>query len=136
MPHISRFALVGLAACAATTPPPAPTAPPTPITRTLLQHADVAELPGWETRLYLIEYGPGVAAPLHHHPVVGIGYVLGGSFASAFEGEAEVTVAAGAGFVDRALAPHTVFRNVDAARPLRFLIAYTVRKDAPVLETP
>lgn len=131
--------LFALAACAtsAAGPPPAPEpAPATPITRTLVQHADVAELPGWETRLYLIEYGPGVAAPLHHHPVAGLGYVLAGSFESVFAGEAPVTVRAGEGFADRPLAPHTLFRNIDPARPLRFLMSYTARKGAPVVETP
>jgi len=143
------YALAGLAACAAApptttaapaaAPATAPTAGPasaTPITRTLLQHADLPDRPGWETRLYLIEYGPGVAAPLHHHPVIGLGYVLSGSFESAFEGEAPVTVREGSGFIDRAITPHTLFRNLDPARPLRFLMSYAVRKGEPVVETP
>ena len=48
------------------------------IERELLAQQDVREMPGWETRLYLIEYPPGVAASRHAHPVVGIGYVLEG----------------------------------------------------------
>jgi len=130
------FSLAACATSAAAPPPASEPVPAPPITRTLVQHADVAELPGWETRLYLIEYDPGVAAPLHHHPVAGLGYVLTGSFESAFAGEAPVTVRAGEGFADRPLAPHTLFRNSDPARPLRFLMSYTVRKGAPVVETP
>lgn len=107
-----------------------------PIQRTLLQHRDVPEMPGWETRIYLIEYGPGVAAPVHHHPVEGLGYVVRGRFESAFENEAPALVHEGEGFVDRAGASHTLFRNADATRPLTFLLAYTVLKNAPVVVTP
>ena len=107
-----------------------------PISRTLLEHHDLEESPGWETRLYLIHYEPGVAAPVHHHPVEGMGYVVRGSFESAFQGEAPVVIREGQSFRDRALVPHTLFRNLDPSKPLEFVIAYVVRKDAPVLETP
>ncbi len=88
-------------------------------------------LPGWETRLYLIEYGPGAVAPLHVHPVVGVGQVLEGSFASAFGDEPMTEVHAGQGFVDPAGVPHRAFRNLSADRPLRFLIAYTIHPNEP-----
>jgi len=107
-----------------------------PITRTLLAQHALAEAPGWETRLYLIHYEPGVAAPLHHHPVEGMGYVVHGSFESAFDGEATTIVREGESFTDRALVPHTLFRNVDAREPLEFLITYVVRTGDPVIETP
>ena len=107
-----------------------------PITRTLLEQRDLEESPGWETRLYLIHYEPGAAAPLHHHPVEGMGYVVRGSFESAFEGEAPVVVHDGQSFRDRAKVPHTLFRNADPSKPLDFVIAYVVRKGAPVMEAP
>lgn len=135
------FALACAAAAAqpaAAQPAGVPTAaqPPEPIRRTLLEHRDLPELPGWETRLYLIEYGPGVSAPVHHHPVPSMGYVLSGSFESAFDGQPPVVVREGQSFVDQALASHTLFRNLDPARPLRFVISYVVQKDAPVVITP
>jgi quercetin dioxygenase-like cupin family protein len=124
-------------ACAAATAQPATASHRVePITRTLLEHHDLPELPGWEARLYLIEYGPGVSAPLHHHPVPSLGYVFSGSFESAFEGQPPVVVREGQSFVDRALTPHILFRNLDPARPLRFVISYVVQKDAPVVITP
>ena len=110
--------------------------PRPPITRSLLEHHDLAEMPGWETRLYRIEYGPGVAAPVHHHPVEGIGYVVSGSFESAFEGETPTVIHEGQSFTDRALVTHTLFRNADTSRPLTFVISYVVRKGDPVVETP
>jgi quercetin dioxygenase-like cupin family protein len=111
--------------------------PPAPaISRTLLEHHDLQDMPGWESRLYLIEYGPGVAAPVHHHPVVGMGYVVSGRFESAFEGEQPVTFGEGQSFTDRALVTHTLFRNPDPSKSLKFVLAYVVRKGEPVVETP
>jgi mannose-6-phosphate isomerase-like protein (cupin superfamily) len=87
----------------------------------------VIDLPGWETRLYLIEYGPGAVAPLHVHPAVGVGLVLDGTFESAFGDDQAVQVHAGQGFVDPAGVPHRVFRNFGSDHGLRFVIAYTIR---------
>ena len=149
LPHRSLLSVAFLpwallAACHGSTPaasgPPAPpaaqgveTAASKEITRRLLSQQDVQEMPGWETRLYLIEYPPGVQAPRHAHPAVGIGYVLEGRFESAFEGEMPAIVEAGHSFVDKADVVHVLFRNPDPLRPLRFLIAYTIRKGEPLM---
>jgi quercetin dioxygenase-like cupin family protein len=97
------------------------------IRRTLVDRRPATDLPGWETRLYLIEYPPGAAAPVHVHPAVGVGFVLEGSFESAFGDEAVAAVRAGQGFVDQAAVPHRVFRNPSPEHDLRFLVAYTLR---------
>ena len=130
-----RTAILFALTCACHPAPPRQLAATEPIRRTLLVHRDVAELPGWETRLYLIEYEAGVAAPIHHHPFEGIGYVISGRFESAFRGEPPITVGAGESFRDRAGVEHVLFRNLDAA-PLRFVISYVMPKDAPTVETP
>jgi quercetin dioxygenase-like cupin family protein len=106
------------------------------ISRTLLERYELPEMPGWENRLYLVEYGPGVAAPTHHHPVRGLGYVLSGRFESAFGGEPPTLVHAGEGFVELENQAHTLFRNPDPVNPLRFVISFVVRVGAPVVETP
>jgi quercetin dioxygenase-like cupin family protein len=102
---------------------------PGEIRRTLIASRAATELPGWETQLYLIEYGPGASAPVHVHPVVGVGRVLEGSFVSAFGDEQPVEVHAGEGFVDQAAVPHRLFRNTSHDLPLRFMIAYTIRSN-------
>jgi len=84
----------------------------------------------------LIEYGPGVVAPIHHHPVEGVGYVVSGTFESAFSGETPVLVTEGQSFTDRPLVSHTIFSNVDSSKSLKFVISYVVRKGDPVVETP
>ena len=93
-------------------------------------------MPGWETRIYLVEYGPGVKAPIHHHSVVGLGYVLSGSFLSGFSNQTPVRYGPGDSFIDLAEQPHTVSQNLSTSEPLRTLMAYTVRTNEPVTITP
>jgi len=104
-------------------------------TRVEIQRSDV---PGTEleTRLYLITYPPGASAPVHHHPVDGLGYILEGAARSAYGSDAPVTLVAGQSFHDLAVVPHTVFVNANPDKPLKFLVAYTVKKGAPVIEIP
>lgn len=133
---LALVALPAIAVGSGSTPTiPTSTRTPSAISRIELGHSDV---PGTdlETRLYLITYAPGVAAPLHHHPVEGIGYIVEGAARSAFGTDVPVTLAAGQGFHDQAMTAHTVFANADARKPLKFLVAYTVRKGAPVMEVP
>ena len=108
----------------------------TGIRRTLLCSSPVEGLPGWETRLYLIEYPPGADGSGHHHPVVGLGYMLGGTILSAFGDEQPITIREGESFVDVAHQIHTVSRNASTTEPLRFVIAYTVKQREPVTVLP
>ena len=108
--------------------PEPPSGPVTEVKRSLLAQREIADLPGMESRIYLMEFPPGAASKLHLHTAQGIGYVLEGSFESAF-GDAPVTIKrAGDGFVDTPGKPHQ-FRNPDLARPLRFVVSGTFHKD-------
>ena len=107
-----------------------------PIRRTLLCSAPVEDLPGWETRLYLIEYSPGADGSGHHHPVAGVGYLLSGAILSAFADEKAVAIREGQGFVDAPHLVHTISRNASAVEPVRFVIAYTVKSGEPVTVYP
>ena len=109
---------------------------PDHIKRTLLCATPVEALPGWETRLYLIEYGPGADGSGHFHPVAGIGYMLSGTIVSAFGNESATAIHEGESFVDAAHKSHTVSRNASDTEPLRFVIAYTVRQGEPVTVLP
>ena len=105
------------------------------IKRTLLQTSPIAKLPGWETRLFLVEYPPGADGSGHSHPVVGLGYVLEGSVVSAFDDDEPETFIAGQSFMDAA-SLHRVSRNGSATEPLRFLIAYAVKTGEPNTVSP
>jgi quercetin dioxygenase-like cupin family protein len=100
------------------------------ITRELLQTAPVEGMPGWETRLFLINYPAGADGSGHSHPVPGIGYVLEGTIVSAFDDNTEEVFIAGQSFKDKA-SFHRVSRNGSATEPIRFLIAYTVKVGEP-----
>jgi len=108
----------------------------TPIRRTLLRSAPVEGLPGWETRLYMIEYSPRADGSGHHHPVVGLGYMLSGTILSAFANDEPASINEGESFVDAAHLVHTVSRNASATAPARFVIAYTVKQNEPVTVQP
>jgi len=100
------------------------------ITRELLQTTPLADLPGWEVRLFLITYPPGADANNHSHPVVGVGFVLEGVMVSAFDDDPEETFVAGQSFVDRA-SHHRIVRNASDTKAMKFLIAYTVKTGEP-----
>ena len=108
-------------------------APLAEVRRSLLAQKDIADLPGLESRLYLMEFPPGAASKAHIHTSQGLGYVLEGTFESSF-GDGPVTSRhAGDGFVDVVGKPHH-FRNPDSARPLRFVFAGTFHKDEPLFQ--
>jgi quercetin dioxygenase-like cupin family protein len=100
------------------------------IERMLLQISPIADVPGWETRLFLIEYPPGADASGHSHPVVGLGYVLEGSVISAFDDDEPETFVAGQSFTDAA-SFHRISRNGSSTEWLRFLIAYAAKAGEP-----
>ena len=137
-PDMKRLALglswLTLSACQAhVTPAAAQTASVSGVKRTLVAHGDLPDRPGWESRMYLIEFPPGETAKLHVHPVLGVGYVIEGSFESSFSSDPATVTRAGEGFVDLAGVPHR-FRNPDPARWLRFVVAGSFQKDAPLFQ--
>ena len=116
-----------LAAAAASAASPVLRATSTTGIRRTLVGRQPAHEPGWETRLYLVEYPPGATATAHVHPAIGVGWGVDGEFESAFGNDPVVTVRAGQGFYDLADTVHRVFRNSSPEHPLRFVIAYTIR---------
>jgi quercetin dioxygenase-like cupin family protein len=111
---------------------PALATPSPRITRVLLDRQDISDRPSVELRAYLVEYAPGASAERHVHPVAGTGYVLEGSFESAFGDEAPSVTRQGQSFVDRANEVHRVFRNASSTEKLRFVVTYAVAKGAEV----
>jgi quercetin dioxygenase-like cupin family protein len=101
-----------------------------PITRTVLEQRPI---PGTDEtmEIILVVFQPGVAAPLHHHSVAGLNYILEGTAESAYGNDAPKTYRAGDTLQDLPGVPHTVFRNVDKHKPLRFLIFANVHVNQP-----
>jgi quercetin dioxygenase-like cupin family protein len=91
---------------------------------------------GEEFRLVLTTYPPGAGLPLHHHPSVAHNYILEGVAESQYAGEELFRFTSGQSYQDKASVQHMVFRNPDRTAPLKYLIAYTVKKGAPYLIIP
>jgi len=95
------------------------------VTRKVLERVP---LPGTRQELMVVEvtYPPGGVAPLHRHPVGRAIYIVEGAAESAYGSEEPRQYRAGETLQDRADFPHTVFRNCDPDRPLRFLTIYVL----------
>lgn len=107
---------------------------PDSIIRTTLQN--YLSGTGDEFKLVLTTYPPGVGLPLHHHPTVAHNYVLEGVAESQYEGEPLLRFKTGESYQDKAFTKHLIFRNADQYTPLKYLIAYTVKKGEPFLIIP
>src|SRR5215469_1870913 len=107
---------------------------PDGIIRTTLQNYESGN--GDEFKLVLTTYPPGVGLPLHHHPTVAHNYVLEGVAESQYAGEELFRFTSGQSYRDKASVQHMIFRNPDRTAPLRYLIAYTVKKGEPFLIVP
>ena len=97
------------------------------IKRTILQTIPLTQLPGWESRLVLLEYPPGVAAPPHHHPVAATGYILEGDVLSQWEGGEIETYTTGDSFIDHGITHHARSENASEHRPLKMLMSYVIK---------
>ena len=73
-----------------------------------------------------VTYPPGGVAPLHRHPVAGAIYIVEGVAESAYGSDEPRQYRVGETLQDRTDLPHTLFRNCDPDRPLRFLTIYVL----------
>ena len=104
------------------------------IKRTILQTLPIPELPGWESRLVMLEYPPGVAAPLHRHPVAATGYIVEGDVISQWEGGEIERYTTGDSFIDLGTTLHPRSENESKTRPLRMLLSYVIKVGQPNVE--
>jgi quercetin dioxygenase-like cupin family protein len=111
----------------------APANPADGITRELVQrtHLQSAALDLVDLVEYKISYPPGAAAPLHCHPVAGVGYIVAGEARSQFRDGPVRVLHAGDSFMDEAVTPHVVFENTSAKDRLVFVITYAIPPDTP-----
>lgn len=95
------------------------------VTRKLLERLP---LTGDDRELVVVEvtYPAGGVAPLHRHPVGGVIFIVEGIAESAYGTDEPRQYRAGETLQDRADIPHTLFRNCDPERPLRFLTIYAL----------
>ncbi|WP_437298585.1 cupin domain-containing protein [Sorangium sp. So ce426] len=117
---------VGLLACPAA-------AAPEPVVTTLLTK-ELANIPGKELMMLIVDYPPGAADPVHRHDAHGFIYVLEGSIVMGVKGGKEVTLTPGQTFYEGPSDIHTVGRNASAKKPAKFLVVLVKERGvAPLL---
>lgn len=84
----------------------------------------------------LVTYAAGYAAPVHHHPVAGLLYVVSGVVESAYAGDRPAVFQAGQSLQDKAMTPHLLFRNTSRKEQLRFLVFTTIKVGEPYVIFP
>ncbi len=107
-------------------PPPEPTV-------TTLMSQPLADSPGKEGTVLLVEYAPGGADPVHRHHAHGFLYVLEGSVVMQVQGGEAVTLSAGDTYYEGPDDLHIVGRNASTTKPAKFVVFLIKDLGAPAL---
>src|SRR5437763_11759488 len=130
-------AFVGAALCAATvlwiSPlTPAALAADNANANTVLMTQPLADLPGRDVRITLLEREPSVASPAHHHPGHHtFGYVVEGEYAFAVNGQAPRILHAGDVFYEPPGAIHSTSRNSSPDKKLKIVVFMVADSNNP-----
>ena len=94
---------------------------------------DLADLPGKEGLMLMVEYPPGSTDPIHRHNANAFVYVLEGSIVMQVRGGKEVTLTAGQTFYEGPSDVHVVGRNASQTKPAKFVVFLVKDKGAPAV---
>jgi quercetin dioxygenase-like cupin family protein len=100
---------------------------------TPLMSKDLAENPGKEALMIMVEYPPGSSDPIHRHNAQAFVYVLEGSVVMQVKGGEQVTLTPGQTFYEGPDDVHVVGRNASSSKPAKFLVFLIKNKGAPVV---
>lgn len=100
---------------------------------TPLLNKELANIPGKEGLMILVEYPPGYVGAVHRHDAHAFVYVLTGSIVMGLKGSKEVTLSPGQTFYEGPNDIHTVGRNASKDKPAKFVVVLVKEKGAPVL---
>jgi quercetin dioxygenase-like cupin family protein len=128
LPQHLALAIVIAAGSFATPPTHAAEATATP-----LMTKPLADYPGKEGLMLLVEYPPGSVDPVHRHDAHAFIYVLEGSIVMQVKGGKAVTLTRGQTFYEGPNDVHVVGRNASTTQPAKFLVVFLKKEGAPVL---
>ena len=94
---------------------------------------DLANLPGKEGLMMIVDYPPGSVDPVHRHNAHAFVYVLEGSIVMQVRGGKEVTLTPGQTFYEGPDDVHVVGRNASKIKPAKFVLVMVKDKGAPIL---
>jgi quercetin dioxygenase-like cupin family protein len=122
---VAAMLIIAFGQCAAAAEEPAVTA---------LALKELADIPGKEVLMLVVDYPPGGADPIHRHNAHAFVYVLEGSIVMQVRGGQEVTLTPGHTFYEGPSDVHTVGRNASSTKPAKFLVVLVKDKGVePVL---
>ena len=94
---------------------------------------DLANIPGKEGVMMIVDYPPGSVDPIHRHNAHAFVYVLEGSIVMQVRGGKEVTLTPGQTFYEGPDDVHVVGRNASKIKPAKFVLVMVKDKGAPIL---
>ena len=94
---------------------------------------DLANIPGKEGVMMIVDYPPGSVDPIHRHNAHAFVYVLEGSIVMRVRGGKQVTLTPGQTFYEGPDDVHVVGRNASKTKPAKFVLVMVKDKGAPVL---
>jgi quercetin dioxygenase-like cupin family protein len=100
---------------------------------TPLMTKELADMPGKEALMLLVEYPPGSSDPVHRHNADAFVYVLEGSVEMQVKGGKPVTLTPGQTFYEGPDDVHVVGRNESTTKPAKFVVLLVKKKGAPAL---
>ena len=100
---------------------------------TQLMTRALADYPGQEMEMIVVDYPPGSVDPVHRHDANAMLYVLEGSIVMQVQGGKAVTLKPGDAFYEGPNDIHTVGRNASQTAPARFVVVFLKKQGAPIL---
>ena len=94
---------------------------------------DLANLPGKEGVMIIVDYPPGNVDPIHRHNAHAFVYLLEGSIVMQVRGGKEVTLTPGQTFYEGPDDVHIVGRNASKTKPAKFVVFFVKDKGAPMV---
>ena len=94
---------------------------------------NLANIPGKEGVMMMVDYPPGSVDPIHRHNAHAFVYVLEGSIVMQVKGGKEVTLTPGQTFYEGPDDVHVVGRNASKSKPAKFVVFLVKDKGAPVV---
>jgi len=98
---------------------------------TPLMTKDLADYPGKEALVIVVEHVPGGSNASHRHNAHAFVYVLEGSVVMQLKGGKEVTLTPGQSFYEGPDDVHLVDRNASTTQPAKFMVVMIKNKGAP-----
>jgi quercetin dioxygenase-like cupin family protein len=100
---------------------------------TPLMTKELADVPGKEALMLMVEYPPGSSDPVHRHNAHAFVYVVEGSIVMQVKGGKPVTLTPGQTFYEGPDDIHVVGRNASSTKPAKFLVLLVKKQGAPAL---